>query len=270
MREYGAGRGDGVRQRFDDHRWPVVVAVAQPTLLQTKCPGSGWHSRHSPSCLSRWSCRHSGPELPSPFLCTHNFKPWGALLDLGQVSEGGVFPVVWLSGSGRPAWRPHGALLSGRGHPGTPEVGVVPVGEMGVLEVSPAGELSVLEVALSTPIGFSSELGATEVGSAAELSVLEAGPAFEPSALEFGHVSEPSILEVGESRREESHLPPLAEPCLNLSAYTAPIVQPPGLRPKRQCANSRGDRREASAINSPARFSRRRNRLYLRMAQRTR
>jgi DNA-binding NarL/FixJ family response regulator len=37
-----------------------------------------------------------------------------------------------------------------------------------------------------------------------------------------------------ESRRGESHPPPLAEPCLNLSAYTAPIVQPPGLRPKRQ------------------------------------
>ena len=73
-----------------------------------------------------------------------------------------------------------------------------------------------------------------------------------------------------ESRRGESHPPPLAEPCVNLSVYTAPIVQPPGLRPKRQCANSRGDRREASAINSPARFSRRRNRLYLRIAQRTR
>ncbi len=70
------------------------------------------------------------------------------------------------------------------------------------------------------------------------------------------------------SRRGESHPPALSEPCLNLSAYTAPIVQPPGLRPKRQCANSRGDRREAPAINSPARFSRRRNRLYLRMAQR--
>src|SRR5205823_10746970 len=32
-----------------------------------------------------------------------------------------------------------------------------------------------------------------------------------------------------ESRRGESHPPPLAEPCVNLSAYTAPIVQPPGL-----------------------------------------
>ena len=36
------------------------------------------------------------------------------------------------------------------------------------------------------------------------------------------------------SRRGESHPPPLAEPCGSLSAYTAPIVQPSGLRPKRQ------------------------------------
>src|SRR6266567_5339858 len=35
-----------------------------------------------------------------------------------------------------------------------------------------------------------------------------------------------------ESRRGESHPPPLAEPCGSLSAYTAPIVQPSGLRPK--------------------------------------
>jgi len=73
-----------------------------------------------------------------------------------------------------------------------------------------------------------------------------------------------------ESRRGESHPPPLAEPCVNLSAYTAPIVQPPGFKPMRQWANSCGDRREASASSSRARFSRRRSRLYLRMAQRTR
>lgn len=36
------------------------------------------------------------------------------------------------------------------------------------------------------------------------------------------------------SRRGESRPPPLAEPCGSLSAYTAPIVQPSGLRPKRQ------------------------------------
>ena len=38
----------------------------------------------------------------------------------------------------------------------------------------------------------------------------------------------------GESRRGGSHPPPLAEPCGSLSAYTAPIVQPSGLRPNRQ------------------------------------
>jgi hypothetical protein len=42
------------------------------------------------------------------------------------------------------------------------------------------------------------------------------------------------VADEWESRRGESHPPPLAEPCLNLSAYTAPIVQPPGLSPKRQ------------------------------------
>ena len=56
-----------------------------------------------------------------------------------------------------------------------------------------------------------------------------------------------SVLDEQASRRGKSHPPALSEPCLNLSAYTAPIVQPPGLRPKRQWANSRGDRREASA-----------------------
>jgi hypothetical protein len=55
-----------------------------------------------------------------------------------------------------------------------------------------------------------------------------------------------------------------------LSAYTAPIARPAGVRPKRQWANSRGERREASAISSRARCWRRRSRLYLRMAQRTR
>ncbi len=43
-----------------------------------------------------------------------------------------------------------------------------------------------------------------------------------------------------ESRRGESHPPPLAEPCGSLSAYTAPIVQPSGLRPNRQWANKAG------------------------------
>src|SRR5205823_4055170 len=45
------------------------------------------------------------------------------------------------------------------------------------------------------------------------------------------------------SGREESHLPALSEPCLSLSTHTAPIVQPSGRTPSRQCANSFGSRR---------------------------
>jgi hypothetical protein len=48
------------------------------------------------------------------------------------------------------------------------------------------------------------------------------------AALSFGHHIDQ------ESRRGESHPPPLAEPCGSLSAYTAPVAQPSGLRPKRQ------------------------------------
>jgi hypothetical protein len=77
-----------------------------------------------------------------------------------------------------------------------------------------------------------------------------------------------------ESRRGESHPPPLAEPCVSLSAYTV------GLHGSHRPAGRFGaeapvgeqpwERREASAISSRARCGRRRSRLYLRMAQRTR
>src|SRR5664279_2706604 len=73
-----------------------------------------------------------------------------------------------------------------------------------------------------------------------------------------------------ESRRGESHPPPLAEPCGSLSAYTAPIAQPSGLRPKRQCANKLGKRLATPARNCFACRSRRRSHLYFRQAQRTR
>src|SRR5215475_3692257 len=45
------------------------------------------------------------------------------------------------------------------------------------------------------------------------------------------------MLEPGdeESRRGESHPPPLAEPDVGLSAYPAPIAQPSGRAPSRQC-----------------------------------
>ena len=91
-----------------------------------------------------------------------------------------------------------------------------------------------------------------------------------PRALELNVKAPFGIRNHEESRRREFHPPPLAEPGVNLSTHRAPIVQPPGLRPTRQWANSRGDRRETSASSSPARLSRRRSRLYLRMAQRTR
>src|SRR3954468_9820798 len=71
------------------------------------------------------------------------------------------------------------------------------------------------------------------------------------------------------SRRRESHPPPLAEPCGSLSAHTAPIAQPSGLRPNRQWANMLGYRRAVPASSSPARFSRRRSRLYFWQAQPT-
>src|SRR5947199_1653769 len=69
-----------------------------------------------------------------------------------------------------------------------------------------------------------------------------------------------------ESRRGGSHPPALAEPGVNLSAHRAPIVQPSGRSPQRQCANRPGWRRETSAMNRRARPLWRRKRLYFRMA----
>jgi hypothetical protein len=42
------------------------------------------------------------------------------------------------------------------------------------------------------------------------------------------------------SRRRESHPPPLSEPCLTVSRYTAPAVEPVGNAPCFQCANMPG------------------------------
>ena len=49
------------------------------------------------------------------------------------------------------------------------------------------------------------------------------------------------------SRRGESHPPALAEPDVNLSAHPAPIVQPSGRAPNRQCANRPGSRLKTAA-----------------------
>jgi hypothetical protein len=74
----------------------------------------------------------------------------------------------------------------------------------------------------------------------------------------------------GLSRRGESHPPALAEPGVNLSTHRAPIVQPSGHTPKRQWANRPGSRLKTRARNLRALAGWRRNRLYFRMAQRTR
>jgi hypothetical protein len=57
-----------------------------------------------------------------------------------------------------------------------------------------------------------------------------------------------------ESGRGESHPPALAEPCVNLSAHPAPITQPYGHAPSRQCANRVGSRLAMSARNRLARL----------------
>ena len=56
-----------------------------------------------------------------------------------------------------------------------------------------------------------------------------------------------------ESRRGESHPPALAEPGVSVSAHRAPIAQPPGRSPNRQCAKRLGSRRATFATNSIAR-----------------
>ena len=56
-----------------------------------------------------------------------------------------------------------------------------------------------------------------------------------------------------ESRRGESHPPALAEPDMSLSAHPAPIAQPSGRKPNRQCAKRLGSRRATFATTSIAR-----------------
>jgi len=72
------------------------------------------------------------------------------------------------------------------------------------------------------------------------------------------------------SRRGESHPPALVEPGVNLSAHRAPIVQPSGRTPSRQCANRPGWRLATSAMNLRALVRWRRSRLYFFMAHLTR
>src|SRR5712691_9516939 len=72
------------------------------------------------------------------------------------------------------------------------------------------------------------------------------------------------------SGRGESHPSALAELCRNLSAHTAPIVQPSGRTPSRQCANSFGSRLATRTSHRLVRRSWPYNRLYFLLAHRTR
>src|SRR5829696_66132 len=72
------------------------------------------------------------------------------------------------------------------------------------------------------------------------------------------------------SGRGESHPPALAEPGVSVSAHRAPTVQPSGRTPTRQWAKRAGSRRATLASHFTAWVRWPRNRLYFRMAQRTR
>src|SRR6516225_8349346 len=71
------------------------------------------------------------------------------------------------------------------------------------------------------------------------------------------------------SRPRESHPGPLSEPYLNLSAHTAPAMEP-RRTPICQCANNFGSRREMRAIQCCALRRCWRSFLYFRLAQRAR
>src|SRR6266849_9743847 len=72
------------------------------------------------------------------------------------------------------------------------------------------------------------------------------------------------------SSRGESHPSALSELCMNLSAHTAPIVQPSGRTPNFQWANSFGSRRATRTNHRLARRVWPCNRLYFLLAHRTR
>jgi hypothetical protein len=77
--------------------------------------GGKSRSTTAPARPVRWISSWVGPQLVWP---TGRITPKGmAILNLDQVQEAGIFPAVWLSGSGRPARWPHRARLSEPGHP---------------------------------------------------------------------------------------------------------------------------------------------------------
>src|SRR6202050_5578952 len=76
-----------------------------------------------------------------------------------------------------------------------------------------------------------------------------------------------SEMHEGVSRRGESHPEPLSEPYLNLSAHTAPAMEP-RRTPNCQCAHNFGSRLEIRATQCVALRKWPRSFLYFRCAQR--
>ena len=99
--------------------------------------------------------------------------------------------------------------------------------------------------------GLLGDPGAVRVGGRAG-QVDPAGVQFDEE--QHLHPPQPDRVDGEESGRGESHPPALAEPCVNLSAHTAPITQPYGHAPSRQCANRVGSRLAMSARNRLARL----------------
>src|SRR5664279_1969245 len=101
-------------------------------------------------------------------------------------------------------------------------------------------------------------------------SQIQLGPCGEcVTIVVFVFEGRPERFRARVSSPRELHPRALVEPCVNLSIYTAPIVEPEGLIPMAQCAKSSGSRRAMPTRKARARLGRRRNRLNLRQAQRT-
>ena len=87
---------------------------------------------------------------------------------------------------------------------------------------------------------------------------------------QFGFKCSEEALGNGVSGPGEFHPQSLAEPDMSLSTHPAPIVQPSGMIPNRQCAKIVGSRCAIRASQSRARLPCPRNFLYFLLAQRTR
>jgi hypothetical protein len=97
-------------------------------------------------------------------------------------------------------------------------------------------------------------LGNPEAGGMVSDAAKMDPPAAKLDEEQHIHSPQEDRVDGEESGRGESHPPALAEPCVNLSAHTAPITQPYGHAPSRQCANRVGSRLAMSARNRLARL----------------